>query len=435
MQIEGIKIYNRYKRVTIAISIMVIIVFFLTTCMGKQGEKVKAEEKEESALPAYERKVNFSQFTGSAACGGCHKDIYEKHLKTGHYLSSQPALEKYIPGSFEKGKNKFSFSPVSEIVMEKRDSGLFQVLYQNGEEKRALHFDIVTGSGAKGQSYLYWRKNSLFQMPITYYTAAGQWANSPGFPSKVVLNRLITSRCLECHTTFAETISPPGKEPEEFDQNHILFGVDCEKCHGPAAGHVNFQTANPSEKRGMHIINPAKLSRQQNLDLCALCHGGALSKIKPSFEFTVGNALSDFFILKDLKNATPNFDNVDVHGNQFGLLSASKCFTAADMTCSSCHNSHENERGNTKLFSQRCINCHKANHEKICKMTGKLGSTISNNCIDCHMPAGASKAITLKLPGREVPVAARVRTHLIGIYPDEVRKFVSGKNKSQASKK
>ncbi|MGK2863497.1 MAG: multiheme c-type cytochrome [Chitinophagaceae bacterium] len=397
--------------------------------MGKQGKKIRADENEKTGSPAYERKVNFSQFAGSSACAGCHKDIYKKHLQTGHFLSSQPALEKYIRGSFEKGKNKFSYSPVSEIVMEKRDSGLFQVLYQNGEEKRAMHFDIVTGSGAKGQSFLYWRKNSLFQMPVTFYTAAGQWANSPGFPNKVVMNRLITSRCLECHTTFTETISPPGKEPEEFDHDRIIFGVDCEKCHGPAAEHVNFQTANPTEKKGKNIINPATLSRQQNLDLCALCHGGALSKIKPSFEFTVGDALSDFFVLKDLKGATPNFDNVDVHGNQFGLLSASKCFTGSNMTCSSCHNSHENERGNTKLFSQRCINCHNASHEKICKMTATMGPSIKNNCIDCHMPASTSKAITLRLPGREVPVAARVRTHLISIYPDEVRKFVSEKNK------
>jgi len=268
-------------------------------------------------------------------------------------------------------------------------------------------------------------------MPITYYTAANQWSNSPGFPNKVVLNRPITSRCLECHTTYAETISAPGKEPEEFDHDRILFGVDCEKCHGPAAQHVEFQTKNPNDKTGKYIVNPASLTRQQNIDLCALCHGGTKAKTRPSFEFTVGDTLSNFFVLGDLKTATPNYDNVDVHGNQYGLLAASKCFTMSSMTCNSCHNTHENERGNIKLFSQRCISCHQADHGKICKMTATMGSAITSNCIDCHMPSKRSQAITLMLPGQNVPTAASVRSHFISIYPDEVKKFVTGKEKTQ----
>ena len=56
------------------------------------------------------------------------------------------------------------------------------------------------------------------------------------------------------------------------------MGVDCEKCHGPAARHVEFQTQNPKETIAKFIINPAGFSRQQSLDMCALCHGGRLQK-------------------------------------------------------------------------------------------------------------------------------------------------------------
>src|SRR5438477_378401 len=79
----------------------------------------------------------------------------------------------------------------------------------------------------------------------------------------------ITSRCLECHTTFVKTISDQGKEPEEFSHEQIIYAVDCEKCHGTAARHVEFQSQHPKETAGKYIINPATFSRQQSLDLCA----------------------------------------------------------------------------------------------------------------------------------------------------------------------
>src|SRR5699024_8961006 len=147
-----------------------------------------------------------------------------------------------------------------------------------------------------------------------------------------------------------------GKEPEEFDKNRMILGVECEKCHGPAVEHVQFHTQNPKAAEGKFIVNPAKLSRQLNLDMCALCHGGRLQKTQPSFSFTACGNLSDHF---SVDTSAPDPNNIDVHGNQYGLLRASKCFKESlTLTCNSCHNTHENERRNTELFSQRCMNCH-----------------------------------------------------------------------------
>lgn len=28
---------------------------------------------------------------------------------------------------------------------------------------------------------------------------------------------------------------------EQIDKNSLVFGIDCERCNGPAADHVNFQ--------------------------------------------------------------------------------------------------------------------------------------------------------------------------------------------------
>lgn len=395
-------------------------VFFLNECINKEKNKSDAGSK-------------YSEYAGSASCIKCHKNIYDSHIKTAHFQTSSLASQESIRGSFKEGENKFVFTNDRVVSMEKRADSFYQVAYINGIEKKSQRFDIVIGSGTKGQSYASWVGNKLVQMPITYFTSANQWCNSPGYPDRIAFNRPITSRCLECHTTYVEKTSDEGVEPESFDKNKMLLGVDCEKCHGPAAKHVEFQTQNPDEKKGKFIINPAAFSRQQILDLCALCHGGRLEKIKPSFEFTAGDKLTDYFRIDTVGRSV---DAIDVHGNQFGLLQASKCFQmSTTLTCITCHNSHENEKGNVALFSQRCLSCHNNSHDvgMTCKMTATLGAVINQNCTRCHMPEQPSMAIAVLLQGNPFPVPATMHTHLIKIYPEETKKVIAFLKKETAT--
>ena len=396
--------------------------FLLTQCVNKEDDKTKEEPKQESAKALAVELVSREQFAGSEACVKCHRDIYEKHILTAHYLTTRPASEKYIKGSFDKGQNVFAYDTSMVVKMEKRDSGFFQVGYYKGVEKIVRRFDIVVGYGSIGQTYIFKINNQLFQLPVSYFTAAHKWANSPQFPVHPVLfNRAITSRCLECHSTFVQKISAVNKEPEEFNVQQMIYGVDCEKCHGPAAKHVEFQTQNPNEKTAKYIINPAKFTRQQSLDMCSLCHAGRLKKTQPSFQFIAGDTLANYFAID---NTPPNPTDIDVHGNQFGLLRASKCFRMSNtMTCVTCHNTHENERGKVSLFSQRCMECHNTAHGTFCKLGDSLGTVIISNCIDCHMPAEASRSITELIAGTNKPTAALIRSHYISIYPDETKKF------------
>lgn len=388
-------------------------VLLSTQCMNKETKKT---------LPVDQ--VEPGSFAGSGSCAGCHKNIYDSHLHTAHYLTTRPAEKEYIKGSFEEGQNIFAYDSDRVVRMEKRDSGFYQVAYFRGNERITGRFDIVVGSGSKGQTYITRYKKHLYQLPVSYFTAAHKWANSPLYPvNPILFNRPITSRCLECHSTYARVISPADVEPEAFDPQ-MIYGVDCEKCHGPAAKHVTFQTQNPEEKKGKFIINPARFSRQQNLDLCGLCHGGRLQKTQPSFQFVSGDQLSDYFVMDTL---TPNPDQIDVHGNQYGLLRSSKCFRMSNtMTCTTCHNPHENERGNKTLFSSRCITCHSKGHDSVCQLTASIGPSISLNCIDCHMPLKASQSITELLSGDQKPTAALIRSHLIKIYPDATTLFKTG---------
>jgi hypothetical protein len=378
-------------------------------------------------------KDDFKKFAGSQSCANCHKDIYEKNLLTEHHHTSTLPSENSITGSFEEGKNVFVFDGLNMIKMEKRDSGFYQVHYSNGNEIRKAKFDIVIGSGRKGQSYLNWLNERLVQLPITYFSPVGQWSNSPGYPpDKIVFNRPITSRCLECHSTYFEKVSDTSMMLEEFDHNRIILGVECEKCHGPGAMHVEFQSKNPGVREAKFIINPGKLPRERILDLCALCHGGKLTKTKPSFSFQPGDTLSNYF---SPQSPLVNANNIDVHGNQLGLLSFSKCFKLSNLTCMNCHNIHENENGQIKVFSQRCMNCHSEGHGKICKMTASIGPAITQNCIDCHMPKQPSHAVTVFLQGEQFPTPVMMRTHYVKVYPEEVNKVLESLKQQKTSVK
>jgi len=46
---------------------------------------------------------------------------------------------------------------------------------------RTERMDIVIGSGVRGQSYLYWHGDQLYELPVSYWSDGSRWINSPGF--------------------------------------------------------------------------------------------------------------------------------------------------------------------------------------------------------------------------------------------------------------
>ncbi len=361
------------------------------------------------------------EFAGSRTCKSCHSDIYESHARTAHALSSDIGSSQTIKGNFEPGSNDFILNHQLKVMMERNDSGFFQVGYIDGKEATRQSMDIVIGSGRKGQTYLFWYGNQLFQQPVSFYTPLNTWCNSPTFPdNQLVFSRVILPGCLECHSTYAKSAPGNGGIPE-YDKSQMILGINCERCHGPAAEHVAFQQNNPKEKQAKFITNISGLTRQQKLDNCALCHSGIRQNSKPSFSFVTGDKLDDY--------STPDYKadsaaSLDVHGNQYGLLTASKCFKASTMDCSSCHNTHVKETDNFQLFSQRCMNCHSEAKHNFCKQMPVEGLVLKDNCIDCHMPALPSTQIFLNVQDKEKSTADLVRTHMIGIYRDEAKKYI-----------
>ena len=387
------------------ISSVIFLLALLTQCINHTPEPVITNTQGE-------------QFAGNEACKGCHAAIYNSYEHTAHLLTSAPGKREYVKGSFEKGDNIFYYSPYDRVAMEDRDSGLYQASYYKNEAKEAERIDIVIGSGNKGQTYLYWNHNALFQLPVSYFTASNSWANSPGNGERMVYSRPVFARCMECHATYVKQING---NISQFDKHQLIYGVSCESCHGAAAKHVQYQQQHPGVKLAKFIINPGKFSRQQQMDQCGLCHSGIQQNIKPAFTFIPGDTLSHFY-----KANTDSALVNDVHGSKCDLLRQSACYkNSTTLTCNTCHDTHQDQRGDIAAFSAKCMNCHSEAKHNFCKLAATAGEVVKANCIDCHMPKQPSNILSVYLPQDGKTIAATIRQHLIKVYPGETEKVLS----------
>ncbi|MFT6807013.1 MAG: LSD1 subclass zinc finger protein [Saprospiraceae bacterium] len=360
---------------------------------------------------------NGEQFVGTRTCMECHSDVYESHLLTAHYNTSAVAKSSNIKGSFDTGANTINLED-SKIEMRSMRGSYFQEVQLEEEENEKASpllqkMDIVIGSGIKGQSFLTWEDEKLFQLQASYSPPADKWINSPGFPEHLI-KRPIRDGCLKCHVTFATNMDFAG-QGNRYNSEKMIYGIGCEKCHRPSEKHVVFHRENPEIKTSRHMLKLDTLSRQFRLDVCAQCHSGSRAAILKgnSFSFLSGERLDEYS--RNFYTGQKESD-LDVHGNQYGLLRSSQCFKQSlEMDCGTCHNPHMNQRGDTDYFNQKCATCHTANTTNCSAETNELHE-IGDNCIACHMPTIPSKAMALQVGAGSKQTGVLVRTHLIGIY-------------------
>jgi len=353
-----------------------------------------------------------ADFLGDAACQECHQAIGDTYARNGHHLTSQLPSKNSVLGNFTAGANILKTGdPDLHFRMEAKDSGFYEtaVFWQPPDEKnRTERIDIVTGSGAKGQTYLYWKGNQLFQLPVSYWTELKGWINSPGYTEGVAnFERPIPPSCLECHATYFESV--PSEQAENYyKKTDYVLGISCERCHGPGRQHAENERLKPAaDSSGAHsIVNPPSLPRDRRIEVCAQCHGGIGQPIAPAFSYVPGQPLENYFKLPQ----TDALARVDVHGNQVALTQRSRCYQNSQMTCTTCHELHGPER-TAASYSEKCLQCHK---DRDCGEFAKLGAKIQENCIDCHMPVQNSDRIVADVNGKQVK--ARIRNHWIKVY-------------------
>ncbi|MBM3792573.1 MAG: hypothetical protein FJW31_00600 [Acidobacteria bacterium] len=292
----------------------------------------------------------------AAGCGVCHRRMVESYARTAHANASRPATVESVLGPFDPPRNRMDTRrPGVYFVMERGADGRATQTGVDGSLRHTEALDLVIGSGRRGQSYLYWRDGLLFQLPVSYHISSARWINSPGYEDGAVhFGRGIPPLCFGCHATRAE-LEPAGRSVR-YKREEMALGMSCVRCHGePPARHT----------RGF--------GKPDGLKTCASCHAGLAGERPPE---------------------------PDVHGNQVGLLWASRCFkqSGGRRTCVTCHDVHQVQR-DAASFNSRCVACHPGSR---CSQQPDRADA----CVNCHMPLEQSKLIAVQT----------YRSHRIAVY-------------------
>ena len=381
------------KKITV-----LVVLFGLAVCLLKCTDKNTRRED-----------ARGTQYAGAASCVKCHKDITDAYMHSNHFhTSSEVDFEKFK--QLITALNDTVRFPNDQLVkLEVLHDKLSQSYILNGQQMNSASMDIAFGSGEKAWTFGYWKDGGLYQLPLTYLTELKRWTNSPGFtPNKPSYTRPIIARCMECHSSYAyaeKSLEQGMHYTEKINAATIIYGIDCERCHGPAAQHVAFHTDSPLVKTAKYILSIKSLSRQQQIDLCATCHSGDPAKLQSIFAFKPGDTLANYYMYY------PGAVNPDAHGMQVQSLEQSKCFLQSTLTCTTCHDVHTNERNKETVFIQRCMSCHQqSGHAVTMQQT-------NNYCANCHMPQQASKSLDFGNSTEIKDIRYRLRTHRIAIYP------------------
>lgn len=389
-----------------------------------ENEKSMVEDSSEERLAVVTEFEPINGYLPSVACAECHNEIYQNFIETSHHVSAALASIDTVRGPLDQEENILRMpSPRFHYRVMSDADGLRQeeVRTINGEERlhRSHPFDVVIGSGKRGQTYLYWREDRLYQLPVSYFQGRG-WMNSPGYPEdRSLWDRPIEPRCLECHITTVAMEGDPfgrdGKESWTFDRQKMIPEISCGSCHGPGAEHVAYHQANREDSEGKFLSRLSELSQARQVDNCALCHGGGGVSIRQTFTYRPGENLNRHLLRAE--NLNP--DQIDVHGHHAALIASSSCYTGAEkLNCTTCHDPHRNQRGATTPSNQACIQCHMESHNDGTARGKVMPVELRTRCVDCHMPERPSASLKLKTPeGEDVEIF--LRTHFISIYEDD----------------
>ncbi|MCG3191133.1 MAG: hypothetical protein DIJKHBIC_00358 [Thermoanaerobaculia bacterium] len=331
---------------------------------------------------------------------------------------------------------------------------------QGGFYQQRLMVRIPAVDGPGGLS------TSIYMLPFAYspryreyalYNADKWWAGDgtprivPGMTAAQVaaIGRNWTKACIGCHVTGyrvgktatgewwgkAPTVGLyPPNDPHYADLNqdgtNQFLGISCESCHGPGSLHI----LGGGDKS--KILNPASLTKQQQVWLCAQCHTRGLSVPAGLHDYPYNETADKpyqigddpFNYLHDEAGRWPDGKTPTKGEQQYQshMVSAHYTNSHTTVTCSDCHNPHSGQRGlpvtrkngiATSLANNTlCLSCHagygpfkeltvtqvgapEQNRSEIAAVVGKhtfhaytpektLGQS---NCISCHMPRTAKR--------------------------------------------
>jgi predicted CXXCH cytochrome family protein len=316
----------------------------------------------------------FGQYVGSAACGTCHQQIYERWSKTrmANVVRDPKQHPDAIIPDFSKPDPAVKFT-VGDIALVYGSKWKQRYFTKVGDDYFPLgaQWDVAH------------KKWSAYKVAMT-----GDWWTA--FYPDDNTKRPTGPTCDGCHSV---NYNLQTKTPTEWN-------VGCEKCHGPGGEHVK-------EPSAANIVNPTRLSYADASDTCIQCHSqGRPTAIKPEqgkaydwpVGFEMGKHLSDYWQLEEHKLGETTFthfaDNTAHKNRMQGNDFVQSVMYKHGVTCNSCHDVHgtANNADLIKPGQQMCLECHGPKSPNgprgvsIEAHTHHKAGSAGSDCLACHMP-------------------------------------------------
>lgn len=348
--------------------------------------------------------ISYSGYADSASCATCHADVAETYRKTGMGRSFYRLTDAKRVEDFTAQNTLYHQPSDRSYTMLERDGKFYEGRHQAGYEGKEANqeekqIDFVIGSGNHARTYLHRAADgTLVELPVSWYSEmGGHWGMSPGYDraAQQDFRRTVGNDCLFCHNAYPTGGQLSSTVDDEAVLNPDMVkkmpeGIDCQRCHGPGLAHVKAASSPNSTLEGIRaaILNPSRLPRERQMEVCMQCHLETTSSPLPHairrfdrepFSYRPGESLADYQLAFDRKPGSPYDDRFEV-AHQAYRLRKSACFRNSEMTCTTCHNPHLALRGEqaTKHYIAVCIGCHTKAH-------AAAPTLAKGNCLDCHM--------------------------------------------------
>lgn len=331
-------------------------------------------------------------YAPAATCLACHAEIAASYGKTGmarSFTAFDPAKTR---ADFTR-RNRFTHKASGRTyTMTLRGGAAYMRRHElddNGRETNILEkrIDYILGSGLKAQTMLHrTARGELVEMPVAWYTANdGYWAMNPSYdrPDHADFRRPVRYDCFFCHNAYPAGIADDSFLADAIYPPNLPSGIDCQRCHGPAAAHVEAASQKaPADRIRAAVVNPKRLPRERQLETCYQCHLQSTSSPLPHvvtrlgrgvFSYRAGEPLSGYALFFDHPAGSGRDGKFEIAHAAYRLRQ-SACFVKSAMTCTTCHNPHKA----APAGSAPCRQCH-------AQPSAPAHSNVTE-CLSCHMP-------------------------------------------------
>jgi Cytochrome c554 and c-prime len=299
-------------------------------------------------------------FVGANTCGHCHPAHFAKQSRSNHAKALRPASELSSLDWVLEGTGVESNDPQAARYHFKKRGLEYVVEVALADNQLKIPVQWIFGANDQGLTFFSrFSEGRFLEHRLSYYKRKEGFDTTAGHPFGtsrtleqaigLVVSAEDAFKCLHCHSTYVK------QTPSGPDFSSVIPGVTCERCHGPGADHVAAVRAGAADRR---IRNPGKLPGDELMWMCGECHRN---------EPPIGK----------------RFDEPIVTRFQPVGLQLSSCFQESNggITCTSCHNPHENvRRSDDGFYNARCLRCHAEQSNTRCRVRPSEG------CISCHMP-------------------------------------------------